>query len=167
MEHNSDLPCDADGACMACKATPSEEEKLVCVTCATPWHVACLSSPPQSLSSTLQWHCPDCSAIYAPSSAAPSVAGGLIAAIREIEADASLSDAEKAKKRQELMSGGSSAADADPASSSEKRKGKKKADDDDVLGVLDENLNCSFCRELPERPVTVSSSLLLIVLLFF
>lgn len=159
MAHDSDLPCDADGACMRCKTTPSEEEKLLCVTCATPWHVTCLSSPPQTLSSTLQWQCPDCSApasASADGAAAPSVAGGLIAAIRAIESDASLSDAEKAKRRQELMSGGS--ADPDAATTPDK-KGKKAAADNDVLGLLDESLNCSFCRELPERPVTVKQLL--------
>ncbi|CAA7032942.1 unnamed protein product [Microthlaspi erraticum] len=27
-------------------------------TCTTPWHASCLSSPPATLASTLQWECP-------------------------------------------------------------------------------------------------------------
>lgn len=64
------LPCDGDGACMRCKVTPPAEETLACSTCATPWHVACLASPPETLASTLQWNCPDCSGESLPSAAA-------------------------------------------------------------------------------------------------
>ncbi|CAA7045877.1 unnamed protein product [Microthlaspi erraticum] len=38
--------------------TPPTEESLMC---AMPWHASCLSSPPETLASTLQWECPDCS----------------------------------------------------------------------------------------------------------
>lgn len=134
-----------------------EEEKLLCSTCVTPWHVACLSSPPETLSATIQWQCPDCSPSADesyPASAAPSAAGELISAIRAIEADGSLSDAEKARKRQELMSGGvarnaETEGDESGATTSEAKK-----EQNDVLDLLDESLNCSFCMQLPERPVT-------------
>ncbi|XXG80984.1 hypothetical protein AAC387_Pa09g1722 [Persea americana] len=161
MAHDSHLPCDAEGACMACKATPSEEEKLICGTCATPWHVPCLSSPPPTLSSALQWECPDCSPAgddpAAGPSSAPSVDGGLIAAIRAIEADGTLTEAEKARKRQRLMSGGGSDGGAvaeTPSPDNNGRRKKTNDESDDILDLLDESFKCSFCMQLPERPVT-------------
>ncbi|RZC59487.1 hypothetical protein C5167_006790 [Papaver somniferum] len=156
MAHNSQLPCDGDGICMKCKQKPSgEEETLACKTCITPWHVNCLTSPPQTLTSTLQWECPDCDAenhkLPFSSPAAPPVeSGNLIAAIREIESNQLLTDQEKAKKRQELLSrGGKSGSDLDGAD----KNNKKKDGDNDVLDLFDD-FNCSFCMQLPERPVT-------------
>ncbi|GLT63525.1 hypothetical protein SLA2020_360840 [Shorea laevis] len=134
------LPCDGEGACMRCKATPPAEETLTCATCVTPWHVACLALPPPTLESTLQWSCPDCSG--EPLLSAGAAAGGssdLVAAIKAIEVDDSLTETEKARKRQELLSG----------------KGKQKAEEENsILDVLGGTLNCSFCMQLPERPVT-------------
>ncbi|KAK8599573.1 hypothetical protein V6N13_077492 [Hibiscus sabdariffa] len=106
MAHDSiQLPCDGDGACMRCKVTPPAEETLTCCTCATPWHVTCLASPPETLASTLQWHCPDCSGDLLPSAAAAldGSSGELFTAKRAIEADVSLTEKEKARKRQELL----------------------------------------------------------------
>ena len=60
-----DLPCEGEGICMACKNRPTAEESLTCKTCATPWHVTCLSVRPSSLADTLQWNCPDCSLLSA------------------------------------------------------------------------------------------------------
>ena len=152
MAHNSiQLPCGGDGACMRCKVTPPMEATLTCSTCATPWHVACLASPPETLASTLQWHCPDCSGDPLPSAVA-SVDGSsseLFAAIKLIEADESLTDKEKARKRQELVSGRVEE-DGD-----REKKGKGKEKESSVLDVLDGSLNCSFCMQLPDRPVTV------------
>ncbi|GKV23640.1 hypothetical protein SLEP1_g33345 [Rubroshorea leprosula] len=146
------LPCDGEGACMRCKATPPAEETLTCATCVTPWHVACLAVPPPTLESTLQWSCPDCSGESVPSAGA--AAGGssdLVAAIKAIEVDDSLTEKEKARKRQELLSGKSG--DADGAG--DKKKGKEKAEEENsILDVLGGTLNCSFCMQLPERPVT-------------
>ncbi|XP_058092902.1 E3 ubiquitin-protein ligase ORTHRUS 2-like [Magnolia sinica] len=164
MAHASDLPCDGDGICMLCKKTPSEEEKLICSTCATPWHATCLSNPPSSLSSLPQWECPDCSTpspsaaaggdIRFPASAKPPQSSDLIAAIRAIETDGSLTEREKARRRQELMSG-SAARTAEADGSDESKASKpKESRKNDVLGLLDVNLNCSFCIQLPERPVT-------------
>ena len=153
MAHVSQLPCDGDGVCMLCKAKPSDEEKLTCKTCVTPWHASCLSSSsrPQTLSSTVQWECPDCTSISGDATAVKSgESGGLIAAIQEIMADDSLTEEEKAKKRQELMSG---------KAEEEEKKGAKK----DVLDVLDGIFNCAFCMQLPERPVTVRTPLLLLL----
>ncbi|PPR86207.1 hypothetical protein GOBAR_AA34486 [Gossypium barbadense] len=93
MAHDSvQLPCDGDGACMRCKVTPLAEETLTCSTCATPWHVACLASPPETLASTLQWQCPDCSGDPLPSAAGAldGTSSELFAAIRAIESDESL-----------------------------------------------------------------------------
>ncbi|KAL9256909.1 E3 ubiquitin-protein ligase ORTHRUS 2-like protein [Drosera capensis] len=144
------LPCDADGSCMVCLKTPSEAEKLFCKTCGTPWHAECLAKPPESLESTVEWECPDCSGDAVVESAVESVplgAGGeLVAAIRRIEADDSLTEEEKAKRRQQLLGG--------TAAGSEEAKGKEREDADDILKVLDENMKCSFCMQLPDRPVT-------------
>lgn len=142
---------------MLCRNKPPVEETLTCKTCATPWHVSCLSVPPETLASTLQWECPDCSTLH------PLVAGGtifagasetsgdLIAAIRAIEADLSLTELEKAQRRQDLMSGAARSNDTER----EKTKKKEKAiGEGDVLDLLDGSLNCSFCMQLPERPVT-------------
>lgn len=151
MAHVSQLPCDGDGTCMLCKNKPSDEHKLTCNTCATPWHASCLSVPPQTLASTVNWHCPDCAAPTTSHAPPPPVApggarGDLVAAIRAIEADASLTEAQKAKRRQELLSG------PDRDIEEEKEKEKK----NEMLDIIDENLKCSFCIQLPDRPVTVS-----------
>lgn len=148
-----DLPCDGDGVCMVCRAAaPPEVELLRCSTCATPWHSPCLSEPP-ALSDAASWSCPDCtgtSSAAAPS-AAPAVGGGgeLVAAIRAIEADATLSDQEKARRRQKLLTGSAAADD--------ENEDEGEGDDDDVLGILG-SFSCAFCLKLPDRPVTVSNS---------
>lgn len=140
---------------MICKKKPAEEEKLTCKTCASQWHVACLSHPPATMGETLQWECPDCST---PPSDCPLVTigkavvdgtGDLVAAIRAIEADASLTELEKAKKRQQLLSG-KAGSEEDEGGVKKKVEGEGK----DVLDILSGTLNCSFCMQLPERPVT-------------
>ncbi|OIT40413.1 PREDICTED: E3 ubiquitin-protein ligase ORTHRUS 2-like [Nicotiana attenuata] len=152
MAHDSDLPCDGDGVCMVCKTKPSENESLLCKTCATPWHVTCLSAPPNSMADAVNWECPDCSlppdvprvAVKQNAAAASSSSGSdLIAAIRSIESDSSLTEQEKAKQRQELLSGSAKASNLEVVNT-----------DNDVLNILDGSLNCSMCMQLPERPVT-------------
>ncbi|EOA33735.1 hypothetical protein CARUB_v10019928mg [Capsella rubella] len=157
MARDIQFPCDGDGVCMKCKSTPPPEESLTCGTCVTPWHVSCLSSPPETLASTLQWHCPDCSGDIDPLPVSGAAAGygdagsDLVAAIRAIEADETLSADEKAKKRQRLLSGkGVDECDEEE----KKKKGKGKDANLDVLSALGDNLMCSFCMQLPERPVT-------------
>lgn len=73
----------------------------------------------------------------------------LVAAIRAIEADSLLTEQQKAKKRQELLSGKTIIVDENG------EKNKNENDSDDLLKVLDGSINCSFCMQLPERPVTV------------
>ncbi|GLT39917.1 hypothetical protein SLA2020_140830 [Shorea laevis] len=136
---------------MRCKATPVEDELVTCFTCATSWHLACLTCPPESLASMLRWDCPDCTGDNNDDEMFPAVGGehssGLVAAIKEIESDVTLSEQDKARKRQELLSGKPVEAD---------KKGKRKAvdldDDEDVLEILDESLNCSVCLQLLDRP---------------
>lgn len=143
--------------CMQCKNTPVEGEVLICKTCATPWHVACLMSPPESLANTLQWNCPDCSGDSCAVAGQAVETGGIVAEIMAIEADMTLSESEKARRRQELMSGKAGSDGGDETTKS--NKGKEKVDDDgqnDVLDIFGGSLNCSFCMQLPERPVTVS-----------
>ncbi|CAH8256582.1 unnamed protein product [Arabidopsis lyrata] len=155
MARDIQLPCDGDGVCMRCKSKPPPEESLTCGTCVTPWHVSCLSTPPETLASTLQWHCPDCSGEIDPLPVSGDVSGygsvgsDLVAAIRAIEADESLSTEEKAKKRQQLLSGKGVVEDDE-----EEKKSKGKNSNLDVLSALGDNLMCSFCMQLPERPVT-------------
>ncbi|XP_015867878.3 E3 ubiquitin-protein ligase ORTHRUS 2 [Ziziphus jujuba] len=153
MAYVSQLPCDGDGVCMLCKTKPPVEETLMCKTCDTPWHTTCLSSPLETSLSNLEWECPDCSSLAGDDdlpvkSAGAVVSHALVAAIRAIESDGTLTELEKARKRQELLSG--------KAKSEEEEKKKKEADSKgtDVLDVLGDSFNCSFCLQLPERPVT-------------
>ncbi|KAG2623593.1 E3 ubiquitin-protein ligase ORTHRUS 2-like [Panicum virgatum] len=140
-----DLPCDGDGVCMVCRAAaPPEVDLLRCSTCATPWHSPCLSEPP-ALSDAATWSCPDCSGAAAPA-AAPAAGGELVAAIRAIEADATLSDQEKARRRQELLAGSAATEDADEDDGD--------GAGDDVLDIVGRSFSCSFCMKLPDRPVT-------------
>lgn len=147
MAHVSQLPCDGEGICMVCKNRPPDEEKLTCKTCHTPWHGSCLIVRPETLASTVQWECPDCTTPFdAP--APPAGKCELVSAIRAIEADTTLTETQKARKRQELVGGRVESADS-------KRKGKEKAEHGyEVLDVLGRGVNCSFCMQLPERPVT-------------
>ncbi|KAI3713927.1 hypothetical protein L1987_72515 [Smallanthus sonchifolius] len=155
MAHDSDLPCDGDGRCMICKITPLAEETLTCKTCVTPWHLNCLSVRPETLADAVQWDCPDCSNLICSHAPPSMVTSGsepsamLIAAIRAIESDASLSDQDKARRRQQLLSGKESD-DGDNDAGKEIGSGG----DSDVLKLLSGSFNCSFCMQLPERPVT-------------
>ncbi|GMH03471.1 hypothetical protein Nepgr_005310 [Nepenthes gracilis] len=116
---------------------------------------------PQSLASTLQWECPDCSgvdgdpdAVASDKSAPPFLAGAdgePVAAIRAIEADSSLSEEEKARRHQQLLSRNSGSTVDDKDDPEIKAK-----DDNKILAILGENMKCSFCMQLPDRPVTTS-----------
>lgn len=160
MAHDSNLPCDGNNRCMICKIIPPVAETLTCNTCVTPWHVNCLSVRPETLAEAAQWQCPDCSDLVCSHAPQPSVtvtsgsetSDSLIAAIRAIEADASLSDQEKARRRQKLLSGGGSDEVDDSIDA-----GKEIGDggDNDVMKLFSGNLKCSFCMQMPERPVTV------------
>ncbi|CAH2047513.1 unnamed protein product [Thlaspi arvense] len=140
------LSCDSDGACMRCKVTIPSEECLTCSTCVTPWHVSCLRSPPKTLASTQAWECPDCSGVVDPVSVSEADGfkpdgSSLVAAIRAIEADESLTEAQKAKKRQRLLSGKGDEED-------------EEKDTTDVLAALKESFQCIICLQLLEKPVT-------------
>jgi len=148
----ADFPCDDAGMCMVCGVdVESEVDLLRCSTCATPWHSPCLSNPP-ALSEAATWSCPDCSRDPAAARVAPAAGGELVAAIREIEADTTLSDEEKARRRQNLLAGRSAASAPDYVDDSA---------EDDVLNILGKSFSCAFCINLLDRPVTVSSSLCL------
>ncbi|KAL8267147.1 hypothetical protein R6Q59_004491 [Mikania micrantha] len=157
MAHDSNLPCDGDGRCMICKIISPAEETLTCKTCVTPWHLNCLSVLPETLADAAQWDCPDCSDVICSNAPLSTVASGfepsdkLIAAIRAIESDGSLSDQDKARRRQQLLSGGGSD-EGDKAADAGKVIGND--GDNDLLKLLSGSFNCSFCMQLPERPVT-------------
>ncbi|KAJ4890635.1 E3 ubiquitin-protein ligase ORTHRUS 2 [Raphanus sativus] len=149
------MASNGEGLCMRCKTLPPTEESLVCRTCGTPWHVPCLSSPPESLASTLQWECPDCSGEFDPIPQPAGERSDLVAAVRAIESDVSLTDEEKARKRQRLVSGKAVVEDDDDEDDDEKKKKSSFCGlDADILAALGENLKCSFCIQLLERPVT-------------
>ncbi|KAK2385395.1 Zinc finger (C3HC4-type RING finger) family protein [Trifolium repens] len=142
MEH---LPCDSEGVCMICKQKPLETETLVCRTCATPWHVPCLPLLPTTI---LDWECSDCSQPvhninHVADVPAPPIAGDLVSTIRAIENDNSLTDEEKAKKRQQLVGG---SAKSTTETTNRRSNG--------LRDLFDGSVNCSFCMQLPERPVT-------------
>ncbi|KAH6821234.1 Zinc finger RING family protein [Perilla frutescens var. hirtella] len=143
---SSQVPLDADGVCMLCKEKPSEEATLCCATCATPWHVACVS---EIKNSPLGFECPDCSGDGLGGVPAPAdlEKKDLFARIREIEADGSLSEAGKAKKRQQLLSGKIGSEEGETS-------GVKDNNSSDILGVIGDSFKCSYCMELPQRPVT-------------
>ncbi|KAK4488729.1 hypothetical protein RD792_004509 [Penstemon davidsonii] len=148
MANVSDLPCDGDGVCMVCKQKAADGETLTCKTCVTPWHAICLTTPLQTLADAAQWECPDCSntsAVVKP--AAGCGGGGLVEKIRAIECDESMTDKEKAKRRQELLSGGVTEAH-------EEDKEKTKKNNGGVLDILGDKFNCSICMNLLDRPVS-------------
>jgi E3 ubiquitin-protein ligase UHRF1 len=74
----------------------------------------------------------------------------MLAAIRRIEADPALSDHDKARARQEILGG---AAQRKAAAEEEDEDGD---DDEDPLV---KRFSCTFCMKLPDRPVTVSTTL--------
>ncbi|CAD6226092.1 unnamed protein product [Miscanthus lutarioriparius] len=139
------LPFDDAGICMVCGvAVQSEVDPLRCSTCATPWHPLPLESP--ALSEAATWSCPDCSRDPAAARAAPAAGGELVAAIREIEVNTTLSDEEKARRRQNLLAGRSAASAPDDVDDSA---------EDDVLNILGKSFSCAVCINLLDRPVTV------------
>ncbi|KAK6139128.1 hypothetical protein DH2020_027130 [Rehmannia glutinosa] len=99
--------------------------------------------PSQNLADAAQWNCPDCSDLSGAVEKPAVCGGGLVEKIRAIESDASLTDREKAKKRQELLSG---------AAHGEKEKTGGGAGG--VLGILGDKFNCSICMQLLDKPIT-------------
>ncbi|CAL0331402.1 unnamed protein product [Lupinus luteus] len=143
------LPCDSDGICMFCKTKPTILETLICNTCITPWHVPCLpvNHRPLNMPDAGKWVCPDCLIMSTEPVTGSNHGGGggsLMAAVRVIQLDATLSDEEKDKKRQELLIGSLKVNDGNCA------------EGDAVNSVLDvfDGSECSICMQLPERPVT-------------
>ncbi|KAJ1382810.1 E3 ubiquitin-protein ligase [Sesbania bispinosa] len=106
-QSNKQLPCDNRRPLHACKLKPFPFETLTCRTCITPWHAPCPPIPPSSI---LDWDCPDCSQPETDHVVAPALsAGDLVSAIRAIQSNTSLTEKEKAKKRQDLAGGSTKA----------------------------------------------------------
>eukprot|EP00897_Mesotaenium_endlicherianum_P008098 jgi/Mesen1/7316/ME000376S06491 len=160
-----ELPCDMDGKCMMCKVIPADDSVVLCSSCSSPWHMSCLN-PPLSEVPAGDWHCPDCRPAdpSTPNQAPKATLQGsarpetdLVAKIRAIQADSDLSEAEKATQRQHLLAGASSV----PANSkltSENVRGTSQKDgpgrSSGSVSFLDDKLNCIFCIQLVDRPVT-------------
>eukprot|EP01018_Ginkgo_biloba_P021194 Gb_19211 [translate_table: standard] len=151
----ADLPCDGEGVCMVCKRVPPDTDVLLCNGCVSPWHMQCLN-PPLASAPSGDWFCPDCSLPtlhneepVAVKSSMATPGDDLVSRIRAIQCDPNLSENEKAKKRQELMAKGSPRKQG-----SEVKGGKESAKRNKVLEMFDESLNCIFCIQLPDRPVT-------------
>ena len=173
LETMADLPCDADGKCMLCKIVPPDSDVILCNSCVSPWHMRCLNPPMESVPHG-DWECPDCLPTLA--SSVPSVVGtpvvppvedNLVSMIRAIQADSSLTEDEKAKRRQELMTEGlHDNAEATATTANGDAKGANGKKRNATLEMLDQNLDCSICMQLAERPVTVSEFECLLVLGF-
>lgn len=88
------------------------------------------------------WECPDCTDLVPAGAPAAGEKSELVAAIQAIEADGSLTDKEKARKRQELLSGKAAAKEDEGARN-------------EVVDMINVNFKCCVCIQLLERPVTV------------
>eukprot|EP00250_Pteridium_aquilinum_P015069 c22359_g1_i1 orf=208-2550(+) len=149
----ADLPCDADGKCMVCKVVPADSQVILCNSCSSPWHMACLH-PPMTEVPTGDWSCPDCEPSSCPAPAAPPPPASadqitddnedVVKQVRAIRSDPTLTEQEKARKCQDVMS---KAGSATANGVQDKKKHK-------MLEIFDENLNCIFCMQLADRPVT-------------
>jgi E3 ubiquitin-protein ligase UHRF1 len=85
-----------------------------------------------ALSDVATWSCPDCSGDAAPAPIpAPGARSDLVAAIRAIESDNTLSEQDKARRRQAIL--------AAPADSPDD------ADAGDHLKEILDTFNCVFC----------------------
>ena len=109
------------------------------------------------MADAVSWECPDCLPLSGDAPATEigackpirdEASSDLVAAIRSIEADSSLTDREKVKKCQELMS---KPKDGRVDGEGDCSKGNGRS----LLDLMDGSLNCSICMQLPERPVTV------------
>ncbi len=157
---------------MVCKDVPPDCDVLLCNSCSSPWHMQCLHPPLESVPSG-DWDCPDCclsplsSSFSVPPLAPAAVdkpfqapASEVVSRIRAIQADESLTEVEKAKRRQEIMSKGlndtASLLTRAPLNGCPTKNGDG-GNWNSTLKFLDQSLDCIFCMQLADRPVTVSS----------
>lgn len=163
-----DLPLDSDDVCMKCKVKPKEVDCLICSSCTSPWHIACLSNL-SSNSQSENWSCPDCNiptefVVPVVKSVENTEDAVLLAKAREIESNAALSPKEKARLRQELFSpssnGNTSKSNGHVGNQSKKEEHNFESPVklSNAMQILDERMNCAFCLQMVERPVTVRLS---------
>ncbi|PPR98127.1 hypothetical protein GOBAR_AA22546 [Gossypium barbadense] len=170
-------PVDAE-LCMLCKASSNPGEDIIlCIVCQAPWHQSCLISSREShFISDDYLGCPECENRIngddldtltpmnnaAAASSFSAADNSMVAKILAIQADKSLTEEEKARKRQELLSGRPAVEspeleDKDDGEKNkckvEKFKGKAKTTVE-ASKVSDESINCTICLNMPERPVT-------------
>ncbi|KAK4362091.1 hypothetical protein RND71_017332 [Anisodus tanguticus] len=80
------------------------KKKVTCIACVAPWHMDCPENPPVTLTSVVNFKCPDCAGTGFGGAPAPppvSAGGELVAKVREIEADTSMTEEEKDIKRRD------------------------------------------------------------------
>lgn len=103
---------------------------------------------------------------------APSslVANSIVSRVRAINEDTTLTEQEKARKRQELLSNkvvdtsddmpqetvGRKATKRKSVEAAEAGTSSKKKEKSSALDLLDQSLCCPICQELCDRPVSVS-----------
>ncbi|XP_022737361.1 E3 ubiquitin-protein ligase ORTHRUS 2-like [Durio zibethinus] len=173
---------DDDDLCMSCKTKINPRENFMpCIFCEAPWHMDCLILTRQSLAYPDDyWFCPECDkrikdddegiVIFssmtmskkegASSSSHSPGENTMIAKILAIQADKSLTEEEKARKRQELVSGKAvetEEADGEKNKSKGKWKGKEKTrvePEYQASEASDESFNCSICLNMLDRPVS-------------
>ncbi|XVF54792.1 hypothetical protein PTKIN_Ptkin05aG0210100 [Pterospermum kingtungense] len=160
---------DDNNLCSLCKTkTNNGKELMPCVLCEAPWHMTCLLSMREHFSYTDSFRgCPECPnrINLIPSdndddAAATSSSPGestMVAKVLAIQADESLTEEEKARKRQELLSQGPVVEPKEAEDGEEKKgkgKGKEKQKEKTKVESNDQSFNCSICLNMLDRPVS-------------
>eukprot|EP00898_Chlorokybus_atmophyticus_P000413 jgi/Chlat1/1372/Chrsp119S01790 len=179
------LPLTKDGTCSPCGTKPADADVARCSSCGSPWHVECLLKVPEiAVIAACKWVCPDCdfedgAVIALQPSSVETAQTQLMAEIRAIQADTTLTEAEKAQKRQQLMCKSAGAtrmgryvislnyadggkllrvADSTQMRSTDGRRATTSTIEPAATSkrVFDEELTCPMCLDLCERPVTTT-----------
>ncbi|XVE63777.1 hypothetical protein DITRI_Ditri07aG0047100 [Diplodiscus trichospermus] len=162
-EQRRRLSHDDDDICTLCKTKATNGETLIpCTICQALWHQPCLVSARESFfHSSVELGCPECNNHFEDPDidGSPSFSPGdctTIAKILAIQADESLTEDEKARKRQELLSSRSVDEDGEKKNGMEKLKGKATTvvPNHEESKVSDESFNCSICLNMLDKPVT-------------
>ncbi|KAG6547454.1 hypothetical protein Mapa_010902 [Marchantia paleacea] len=154
------MPCETlDGPCMVCKIVPPNHQVLICDGCGSGWHMQCLI-PPLDSAPDGEWKCVDCEPGTVPLAAGPAVPeNGMVAQVRAIQADSSLTEEEKARRIMNLHCPTALQIPRDTAISGHGNDGRERRSEvrtkkNAAMDQLNENLKCMICLNLVDRPVT-------------